>query len=172
MSETVLVRYGAISEVARFRVATAESIGRGTRVVVQSPRGTETGMLLETIAADPNRANGLEESDLKVLRQATDDDERRLAELQNRAQSDFAAWCERICEWKLNLELIDLEWMLEGDKLVLYVLNDRGPDCTKLALQAAAGGLGIIEVQPVGAEGLMTLQSGHGCGSGGCGSCG
>jgi hypothetical protein len=62
--------------------------------------------------------------------------------------------------------------MLEDDKLVLYVLNDRGPDCTKLALQAAAAGLGVIEVQPVGAEGLMTLETGNGCGSGGCGNCG
>jgi hypothetical protein len=71
----------------------------------------------------------------------------------------------------LNLELVDLEWIIDPRKLVLYVLNERGPDCTKLALQAAAAGLGIIEVQPIDAQGLVQLESsGGGCGSGGCGS--
>jgi hypothetical protein len=67
------------------------------------------------------------------------------------------------------LQLVDLEWLFEPEKLVLYVLNERGPDCTKLALQAAAAGLGIIEVQPVDAQGVVRLESTGGCGTGGCG---
>jgi hypothetical protein len=80
----------------------------------------------------------------------------------------FPEWITRITEWELMLELIDLEWTLDRQKLILYVLNDRGPDCTKLALQAAAAGLGTIEVQPVTAEGLVTPPAS----TGGCGSCG
>jgi len=171
MSQTVLVRYGAISDVARFRVAASGPIDRGARVVIRSPRGVEVGTLLDAVVSSDPDSNGAEEFDLRVLRRSTADDEARLAELRGRAEADFAAWRRRIEEWNLKLELIDLEWMLEDDKLVLYVLNDRGPDCTKLALQAAAAGLGIIEVQPVGAEGLMTLESNGGCGSGGCGNC-
>ena len=64
----------------------------------------------------------------------------------------------------------DLEWTLDRQKLVLYVLGGRGPDTTRLALQAAAAGLSVIEVQPVSAEGVVPLPAaGGGCGSGGCG---
>ncbi len=76
----------------------------------------------------------------------------------------------RIDEWKLSLELIDLEWTLDKSKLILYVLNDRGPESTKLALQAAAAGWGTIEVQPVGPDGPISVSQGGGCGSGHCGS--
>jgi hypothetical protein len=85
-------------------------------------------------------------------------------------EAQYSRWQTRIREWNLRLELIDLEWTLDHSKLILYVLNDRGPECTRLALQAAAAGFGVVEVQSVGPDGLVPAESGHGCGSGGCGS--
>ena len=66
----------------------------------------------------------------------------------------------------------DMEWTLDRQKLVLYVLGGRGPETTKLALQAAAAGLAVVEVQPVDANGPVPVPAagGGGCGSGGCGS--
>jgi hypothetical protein len=85
-------------------------------------------------------------------------------------EDQFPQWCARISQWALHLELVDLEWTLDRQKLILYVLCDRGPDSTKLALQAAASGLGVIEVQPVSANGLMSIpKSSCGSGGGGCG---
>ena len=52
MSKTVLVRYGAISEVSRFVNASGTALCRGTHVVVQSHRGLECGLLLEDAPAD------------------------------------------------------------------------------------------------------------------------
>jgi hypothetical protein len=86
------------------------------------------------------------------------------------SEEAFPLWCARISQWNLNLELIDIEWTLDHQKLILYVLCDRGPDSTKLALQAAAGGFGVIEVQPVASTGLVTIPKAS-CGSGG-GGCG
>ena len=71
-----------------------------------------------------------------------------------------------------SAKISDLEWMLDRKKLILYVLNDRGPECTKLGLQAAAAGLGTVEVQPVGADGplpVASLGGGCGCNNGGGG---
>jgi cell fate regulator YaaT (PSP1 superfamily) len=169
---TVLVRYGAIPEVARFKVATTEPLPRGAAVVVQSPRGLEVGTLLEPVDTPSGASTDVADQDLKIVRRATSEDQATLAELRRECEGAFDVWNGRIREWKLNLQLIDMEWMLDRSKLVLYVLNNRGPDCTKLALQAAAAGLGIIEVQPVGADGLMQPETGGGCGSGGCGHCG
>lgn len=195
MSQTVLVRYGAIPEIARFRAEIAEPLERGQRVVVRSPRGVEIGTVLESLSRaevpgfrvpgpgkdsvagsstlDPQpsvRDPGPSTPNaLTVLRRATADDELRWDRLRSDCERDYDQWHRRIKEWELNLELIDLEWTLDREKLVLYVLNDRGPDCTKLALQAAAAGLGTIEVQPVDADGLVSLNTSGGCGSGGCG---
>ena len=169
--ETVLVRYGAIPEVARFRIATPEPMSRDTFVVVQTHRGIELGRLLQDVDDRFEQTSETEgiSGELCILRIATPDDRAKHAEARSDCETQFAWWCNRIAEWKLNLELIDLEWTLDRKKLVLYVLNERGPDCTKLALQAAAAGLGIIEVQPVDAQGLVQLETGGGCGSGGCG---
>jgi cell fate regulator YaaT (PSP1 superfamily) len=191
MSRSVLVRYGMIAEVARFTSAACVPLGRGERVVVRSHRGVEVGTLLEDVppvgngdevqgdsqdtggqaaSATPLEANATEPTDLQILRVATAEDERTVGTLKGECEGVFHTWRRRIDEWNLQLELIDLEWTLDKSKLILYVLNDRGPESTKLALQAAAAGLGTIEVQPVGPDGPVVVSQGGGCGSGHCGS--
>lgn len=173
MADTVLVRYGTIPEVARFGGSWCDPLHRGQEVVVRSHRGIEIGTLLENVqrAPAPRDGNGEAADEPSILRAATREDRRRMMQLRSECERQFDVWRKRIREWNLELELIDLEWMLDKKKLVLYVLNDRGPDCTKLALQAAAAGLGTVEVQPVTSDGLVTLEKGGGCGSGGCGTC-
>ncbi|MDC0308378.1 PSP1 C-terminal domain-containing protein, partial [Planctomycetaceae bacterium] len=162
-----LVRYGAIPEVARFQWSLAATPERGQAVVVNSHRGQMLGTVLEEITAADDT-----ELETEVLRLATADDLRIAVDLKSACTQECREWEERISKWNLELQLLDLEKTLDGAKKILYVLCDRGPDSTKLALQAAAEGLGIIEVQPVDAEGLVTIESGGGgCGSGG-GGCG
>lgn len=172
---------------ARFDIATDAPLSRGDAVVVRTHRGVQLGTYLEELSAAsspsriPHAVSGDAEttggevaeenvSSSQVLRPATPEDVEQRRSLQVSCETDFAQWVERIRRWNLKLELIDLERTLDEEKLILYVLNERGPECTKLAIQAAAAGLGIIEVQPVGLEGLLKVESGGGCGSGGCGS--
>jgi cell fate regulator YaaT (PSP1 superfamily) len=176
MSAIVLVRYGTIPEVGRFEYPLSDPPERAQGVIVQTHRGIELGSVLELVRSKGNAASNQagsaeEESSLpSVLRLATDEDRSRHELLRGEAQAAFADWQKRIGDWGLELELIDLEWTLEREKLVLYVLAGRGPDTTRLALQAAAAGLSAIEVQPVDADGLVALPpAGGGCGSGGCG---
>jgi cell fate regulator YaaT (PSP1 superfamily) len=175
MNQTVLVRYGAISEVARFCNASGQALRRGESVVLQTHRGIECGVLLEDAAAAEEQS--VTDADLEssaavtqILRASTEEDRRASLSLKSSCEEQFAVWQERIRTWSLQLELIDIERTLDDSKLILYVLNDRGPECTRLALLAAAGGLGIVEVQSVGADGLVAVPTGGGCGSGGCGS--
>jgi cell fate regulator YaaT (PSP1 superfamily) len=173
MTKTVLVRYGAISEVSRFANASGAPLDRGTEVVVRSHRGLERGVLLEDADADRDGAGGTATEvaeEPAIERPCTAEDRRQSNELRSECEGQFGPWQARIRDWNLQLELIDLEYTLDRSKLLLYVLNDRGPECTRLALQAAAAGFGVVEVQSVGADGLVPTPSGHGCGSGGCGS--
>lgn len=179
MSGRALVRYGTISEVAHFEIPPDFARNRGDRVVVRTHRGIELGTLLSdgrnTSNGSSSKANGsdpidLEPSQESILRSATVEDEQAAARLRSECEQAFGDWRERIEKWALRLELIDLEWTLDKSKLILYVLNDRGPESTKLALQAAAGGFGVVEVQTVGPDGPIAKSTGGGCGSGHCGS--
>ncbi len=175
MPTEILVRYGTMPEVSRFDADEIAPVARGEMILVETHRGLQLGEVLDPVRTslrDPTF--GIEVNDhtatplSSVLRRASEDDLATAQTLRTEAAQVFGDWQRRIAEWELELELIDLEWTFDRQKLILYVLNERGPDCTKLALQAAAAGLGIIEVQPVDAEGLVTVpQSG-----GGCGSCG
>jgi cell fate regulator YaaT (PSP1 superfamily) len=164
-----LVRYGAVPEVARFTNESDESPSRGATVVVETDRGWQTGTVLERLNPhlDPAKDS---QTDFKLIRVATENDQETAQRLSRECEQSFPQWCARISQWDLNLELVDLEWTLDRKKLILYVLCERGPDSTKLALQAAAGGFGIVEVQPVSATGLVNIaQSSCGTGEGGCG---
>jgi cell fate regulator YaaT (PSP1 superfamily) len=169
MSDTVLVRYGAVPEVARFASTEATPLRRGSRVVVQTRRGTELGTVLEALRNPEPVSQDASVEEPSVLRLATATDEAAVASQRKHSQADFDEWVKRIQGWKLDLELLDIERTLDDEKLILFVLNDQGPDCTKLALYAAAEGLGLIEVQPVNGDGPVELAVG-GCSSGGCGS--
>ncbi|MFO0976393.1 MAG: hypothetical protein U0996_08345 [Planctomycetaceae bacterium] len=63
--------------------------------------------------------------------------------------------------------MIDIERTLDR-RLILYVLNEHDPETTRLALLAAAGGHGIIHVQPVTSDGIPPEKSKGGCGDCGC----
>lgn len=169
-----LVRYGVVPEVARCDLSSVPDVARGTEVVVETHRGLMIGRLLDIVRppVEPQREAPPDPS-FRALREATSEDLQRAADLAQKASGSFGDWHARIAKWNLELQLIDIEWTLDGDKQILYVLNDRGPECTKLALQAAAAGLGTVEVQPVSKDGLVTLPpTGGGCGSGGSCGCG
>jgi len=167
---TFFVRHGAVPEVIKASWPGPDSLSRGEKVVIQTHRGTGLGTVLEGMR--PSQEPGAEESPpgSEILRSATKEDLQQAHQWQEQCHAEFPAWEKRIAAWGLDLQLIDLERTLDGAKIVLFVLNERGPECTKLALQAAAAGLGLIEVQPVSLEGVVTLPSGGG--GGGCGSCG
>ena len=168
-SSIYLVRYGTVPEVARFKNDSSAAPTRGMPVVVETDRGLQLGLVLELLkpSFDPAKES---ETEFRVLREATPLDIESARERIEECEAAYPEWAARILNWGLNLELIDLEWTLDRQKLILYVLCDRGPDTTKLALQAAASGFGVIEVQPVASTGLVTIpKSSCGSGEGGCG---
>lgn len=157
----VLARYGAVPQVARFVSAQAAS-PRGSQIVVKTERGEELATILQSVRLPQD-----EEWTGEVLRDATPDDLQQWSLVREEAANEFSDWLSRVINWKLQLELIDLEWTLDRQR-IFYVLNDRGAETTRMALLSAAGGFGIVHVQPVTAEGVVSGQQGSGCGSCGC----
>ena len=164
----VLARYGRVPQVARF-AAFGDRLLRESNVVVSTDRGEELATVLQVLPAPKKVAD---EWDVnwtgEVLRMVSSEDLSLASTSARLAEDSFPKWLERADQWKLQLELIDIERTLD-DRLILYVLNDRGAETTRLALLAAAAGFGVVHVQPVAAEGIIQATGG-GCGSGGCGS--
>lgn len=163
----VLARYGCVPQVARF-AAWGDKPDRTSQIVVSTDRGQELAIVLQTLPPNAKTAEGEDATPTgEFLRIATDDDLARTLADQQAVEASFAEWTARAEKWKLQLELIDIERTLD-DRLILYVLNDRSAETTRLALLAAAGGFGVIHVQPVTAEGVVQASGG----GGGCGTCG
>ena len=164
----VLARYGRVPQVARF-AAFGVRLQREFAVVVSTDRGEEIATVLQVLPAPKKVAD---EWDVnwtgEVLRLVSSEDLLLASTSARLAEDSFPKWLERACGWKLQLELVDVERTLD-DRLILYVLNDRGAETTRLALLAAAAGFGVVHVQPVAADGIVQATGG-GCGSGGCGS--
>lgn len=170
-----LVQIGLYGEPLRCRATGLPTLSRQARVVVATERGEMLARvlrLLRTIPSSEIESEGEAGGWTIIVRTVTAEDEQRLAERKQQSAQEFADWQARIAEWRLQLELVDLEWTLDGRRLMLYVLNDRGPESTKLALQAAAKGFGHLDVLPVSAEGLMSPGGGEKSGGCGCGSSG
>lgn len=182
----LLVRYGVVPEVVR---VPGPRLERGAEVLLKTPHGVQSGTVLSALRPKPvttgyatssitaDRSDAAAEPDdassgFELLRVVSDDDRLRLDVRRQRGRTDYAVWQQRIAHWGLQIELIDVEYTLDGDDgaPILYVLPMRGPDATRLALQAAADGYGLIAVQPVAASGPVPIaREAGGCGSGGCG---
>ena len=180
-----LMRVGACGETVRCLGINQPLFSRGDQVVLVTDRGN---MLADVMQILPKSESDIKPTDEQteeqaaeqidevnqILRLASKEDLQQQKQLKQRAEQDFSAWTERIHDWKVEVELVDLEWTLDGEKLILYVLNSRGPECTKLAMQADAQGLGIIDVVPISATGINIPEpsgGGCGCGSGSGGGC-
>ncbi len=173
----VLVRYGTIPQVARFSppAAGTDRVQRGSRVIVRTDRGLEVGEVLETVAPASSADSHAPVDAERIERVATPEDLSRQERCRKQAADLFPVWLQRIGEWDLDLQLVDVEVPLDEEHVILYVLNDRGAETTRLALLAAAAGHGIVTVQPVAAEGIVAGHPGgcgSGCGSSGCGGSG
>lgn len=159
MQQVALVRCGAIPQVEKYRQNGSGAVERDQTVVVEGMHGLQLGTVLSLVQNTDESNPQSEGPQAEVVRVATQDDLDRSESNRRAGIDEFAKWEKRIEEWKLDLQLIDLEWTLEREKLILYVLNERGPESTKLALYAAARGLGPVEIIPVGKDGPIAPET-------------
>lgn len=112
-----LVRVGAVGHVGRFRPVDHRRRARGTRVVVRTARGLETGAVLGE--ADPEApADGV------LLRQMSTADELLDARLQRSRAAALDACEQQLRERQLDAVLLDAELLFDGQSLYFYFLGE------------------------------------------------
>ena len=110
MQKTHVVRFGTLGHVGRFSSPADDAHPRGARVVVQTPRGLETGEIL--LAVEPSTSD---ESPLDgtLLRAMTVEDELLDARLQENRETAIEKCTARITELGISVSLVDVETLFD-----------------------------------------------------------
>jgi cell fate regulator YaaT (PSP1 superfamily) len=175
-----LVSYGTSGGFGRFAAERPMACSRGQRVVVESRRGLELGVVLCEATAEharllPGPAGG------RLLRPATAADEQARERLAERGRLLFEECCRLAAGLGLPLQVVDVELLLDGRQLVVQHLSP--PDCDAAGLIRALAdrhGLAARLENLALSAGPAEEESRGGCGkpdcgrvngSGGCTSC-
>jgi hypothetical protein len=172
MSRAYHVQFGFTRQVGRF-LADGKDFGPGQSVVVRSIRGMELG----TVVAEAEVVDAT--GRLEILRIATPDDHQKAARLSADRHRRFEQFRVIFDEGEWPIEPIDVEPLLDEDRVVLHYLGPHRLDLAGLraALRVSCG-LDLI-FEPVGrdipeAEPEPEPEAESSCGScgtgGGCGS--
>ena len=163
---STLVQFGKSGFVGRFTTPGAHA--RGEPVIVRSPRGVETGVVLCEPGDQFSPALSVEG---ELLRSATPDDTARAAEFGPREALLLAEANDRASERGLPLTFVDAELTLD-DHLILHGLAWGACDATPLFEDLSARfGLAVrlldLSQSPVTHD---PKEAAAGCGRPGCGS--
>jgi cell fate regulator YaaT (PSP1 superfamily) len=164
MQQTFVVRYGQMRFLGEFHGLHEQEHPRGQRVVVRTDRGTELGEIL--CPATDRTAKFLEGPAVgEVLRVATADDQAAVEQLVGRQREGFAACRELIERRRLQMDLVDVEAILGGERLVFYYLAEKRVDFRDLVKDLARYFRTRIEMRQIGVRDEAKLLADYGdCG--------
>jgi len=159
-----VVRYGAMRSLGVFSVRTNQPMNRGEKVVARTSRGLEVGDVLceatdEAVEQIKNPDNG------QILRKMSHDDVNELEHMQLKSREEFET-CERYVQ-KLGLlmELVDVERIFGGERIVVFYLADERVDFRELVTQLANEFKTRIEMRQIGVRDEARLLADYGdCG--------
>lgn len=157
-----VVRFGSMRIMG---VMTAKQPFRyGDEVVTRSGRGTEIGTVL--CEATPAAIDYMSEpTEGRIIRSVTDEDRSQWRHLQTNTADDLEI-CQRCIDaLELQMELVDVERILGGERVVVYFLADGRVDFRQLVRDLAKQFQTRIEMRQIGVRDEAKLLADYGdCG--------
>ena len=136
----------------------------GDEVVVRSDRGTEIGTVL--CEATPVALGHMKEpTHGRILRRLSDDDQSQWTHLKTKTAEDIAICQKCVDALKLEMDLVDVERILGGERLVVYYLAEQRVDFRQLVRDLASQFQTRIEMRQIGVRDEAKLLADYGdCG--------
>jgi cell fate regulator YaaT (PSP1 superfamily) len=159
-----LVRHGAMRFMGEFAAAPDRLISRAETVIVRTERGQEVGEVLcpataQAVSAIPEPTRG------DILRVATADDRSKLAHLKDVEKKEFAAGEKLIAQHRLAMQLVDVEHLFGGERIIFYFLAEHRVDFRELVKSMAREFHTRIELRQIGVRDEAKLKADYGdCG--------
>lgn len=160
-----VVRFGTMRHLGEFSSKRQHTIRRGDDVVIRSNRGVEWG----TVLCDANEKSsewlGRNVVTGRILRLPTDEDRRSLEEVSVREKTFFADGQKMINDDKLQMQLVDVEQVFGGERIVFYYLAEKRVDFRELVKMMAREFNTRIEMRQIGVRDEARLLADYGdCG--------
>jgi cell fate regulator YaaT (PSP1 superfamily) len=159
-----VVRYGAMRSLGVFTARGSDQFKRGSEVIARTNRGLEAGEVLceatpQAVEQIKNQDNG------QILRRMTTEDLNERAHMELQARDEFEV-CQRYVEkLKLEMELVDIEHVFGGERIVVFYLADERVDFRELVRQLAGEFQTRIEMRQIGVRDEARLLADYGdCG--------
>ncbi|MCA9264368.1 MAG: signal peptidase [Planctomycetales bacterium] len=160
-----VVRYGNMRSLGIMGVRGRDAVyQRGDRVVARTKRGLETGEIL--CEATPSAVKQIRDpSQGEILRSMSSDDANEHAHMQAREGDEFATCLKYVKQLGLQMELVDLEHVFGGERIVVYYLAEQRVDFRELVRQLAKEFQTRIEMRQIGVRDEAKLLADYGdCG--------
>jgi len=137
---------------------------RGMNVIVRSNRGLETASVL--CAASGDVLSHLDESPSgQVLREMTEQDINEYAHLQSSRPEKLKTCQTHIDKFQLDMELVELEHLFGGERVIVYYLAEQRIDFRELVKSLASEFQTRIEMRQIGVRDEAKLLADYGdCG--------
>jgi cell fate regulator YaaT (PSP1 superfamily) len=161
---TYLVRHGAMRFLGEFAPAAGVTAARGDTAIVRTERGLEVGHVLcpatpQAVAAIPEPTRG------DLLRVATAEDRAKVTNLKDVEKKEFVAGERLIAQHKLAMQLVDVEHLFGGERVVFYFLAEHRVDFRELVRSMAREFHTRIELRQIGVRDEAKLLADYGdCG--------
>jgi cell fate regulator YaaT (PSP1 superfamily) len=157
-----VVRFGSMRTLGV--MAASQTYRYGDQVVAQTERGSELGTVLcEATSAAMDAM--VEPTSGRIVRRATTDDRIQWDHLNAMTAQDMEV-CQRCVDaLQLKMELVDVERILGGERLVVYYLADQRVDFRELVRDLAKQFQTRIEMRQIGVRDEAKLLADYGdCG--------
>jgi cell fate regulator YaaT (PSP1 superfamily) len=159
-----VVRYGIMRHLGVMSARDETGLTRGTQVIARTDRGLEAGVVLceatpQSLAEIKNPAQG------QILRVMTSADMLERTQILNQQREEFLV-CERIlAQLNLEMQLVDVEHIFGGERIVVYYLSENRVDFRDLVKLLAGEFQTRIEMRQIGVRDEAKLLADYGdCG--------
>ena len=164
MTIRYIVRHGTMRFLGDYQGAEQTAYSRGQQVIVRSERGLESG---EVLCEATERALQLisEPTHGQIVRIMGEKDHAELDRIHQAEMAEFKGCTEFIASRKLQMELVDVEHLFGGERIVFYFLAEKRVDFRDLVKDLAREFRTRIEMRQIGVRDEAKLLADYGdCG--------
>lgn len=164
-TNSYIVRYGTLRHLGEFTNRGPRRYGRDHEVIVRSDRGVEWGVVLSEATDSSREYMGESAPKGRILRSTSDEDRRSLEEHRERELSDFETCRQMIADMQMQMQLVDVEHIFGGERLVFYYHAEKRVDFRELVKSLAKEFKTRIEMRQIGVRDEARLLADYGdCG--------
>lgn len=160
-----VVRYGSMRHLGVFSCRARDQYARGQKVIARTGRGQELGEVLCEATEHVLSQMGAEPYTGQILRLESGDDAVEIRRLHEQEVSEYDTCKKRIAELQLDMQLVQVERLYGGERVIVYYLSEQRVDFRELVKTLARDLQTRVEMRQIGVRDEAKLLADYGdCG--------